>query len=37
LLEGVPLFYLPIEIDFVGNGRKFDKIILDAVKRNEFT
>jgi len=36
-LEGIPIFYLPIEISFLPNGRNFDKVVLDAVKRNEFT
>lgn len=37
LIKEVPVFYIPIEIDFIGSGPKFDKVILDAVKRNEFT
>jgi len=36
-LEGLPIFYLPIEISFLPDGKNFDKVVLDAVKRNEFT
>lgn len=31
VLTGLPLFYLPIEIDFVKGGRDFDEIILNLV------
>ena len=37
LLQDAPIFYLPIEIDFISSGLKFDKVVLDAVKKNEFT
>jgi tetraacyldisaccharide 4'-kinase len=33
LLGGFPLFYLPIEIDFVKAGKDFDEIVLNFVQR----
>ena len=31
MLEHVPFFYLPIEIDFIKGGKDFDEMILNAV------
>ena len=33
LLNGIPLFYLPIEIDFVKAGEDFDEMVLNIVER----
>jgi tetraacyldisaccharide 4'-kinase len=32
-IHGLSLFYLPIEIDFLKNGREFDEIVLNHIKR----
>jgi tetraacyldisaccharide 4'-kinase len=32
-IRGLSFFYLPIEIDFLKNGREFDEIVLNHVKR----
>jgi tetraacyldisaccharide 4'-kinase len=32
-IHGLALFYLPIEIDFLKNGREFDEIVLNHIKR----
>lgn len=31
--RSLPLFYLPIEIEFIKNGQDFDEIVLNSVKR----
>jgi len=33
LLEGVPLFYLPIELEFIKSGRDFDALVLNSIRR----
>jgi tetraacyldisaccharide 4'-kinase len=33
LVEQVPLFYLPIEVDFIKNGKDFDEMVLNEIKR----
>ncbi|MBX2966297.1 MAG: tetraacyldisaccharide 4'-kinase [Cyclobacteriaceae bacterium] len=33
LIEDIPLFYLPIEMKFIGNGKDFDMLVQDFVKR----
>ncbi|HEX6224709.1 MAG TPA: tetraacyldisaccharide 4'-kinase [Chryseolinea sp.] len=33
LLNGIPLFYLPIEIDFLKAGEDFDEMVLNIVER----
>ena len=33
LNTGLPLFYLPIEIDFIKGGRDFDEIVLNMIQR----
>ena len=33
LSTGLPLFYLPIEIDFVKGGKDFDEIVLNMIQR----
>jgi tetraacyldisaccharide 4'-kinase len=32
-IEGLPLFYLPIEVEFVKSGEEFDEIVLNHVNR----
>ena len=34
--QSVPLHYLPIEVEFLRNGKEFDEMILNAVKSNGF-
>ena len=31
--RSLPLFYLPIEIEFIKNGQDFDEIVLNSIKR----
>jgi tetraacyldisaccharide 4'-kinase len=33
MLNGLPLFYLPIEIDFIKAGKDFDEIVLNVIQR----
>lgn len=33
LTHQLPMFYLPIEVDFIKNGEDFDEIVLNTVKR----
>ena len=33
MLAGLPLFYLPIEIDFIKAGKDFDEIVLNVIQR----
>jgi tetraacyldisaccharide 4'-kinase len=32
-MDGLPLFYLPIEVEFLKSGEEFDEIVLNHVKR----
>jgi tetraacyldisaccharide 4'-kinase len=32
-IEKIPLFYLPIEVEFIKNGQDFDEIVLNHLKR----
>ncbi len=34
-LDRLPFFYLPIEVEFIKNGRDFDELILNSVRRVE--
>lgn len=31
--QSLPLFYLPIEVEFIKNGQDFDEIVLNSIKR----
>jgi len=33
MLQGLPLFYLPIEVDFIKAGKDFDEIVLNVIQR----
>jgi tetraacyldisaccharide 4'-kinase len=33
IISGLPLFYLPIEIDFIKGGKDFDEIVLNMIQR----
>jgi len=33
VVEKIPFFYLPIEVDFIKNGQDFDEIVLNHLKR----
>ena len=33
MLNGLPLFYLPIEVDFIKAGKDFDEIVLNVIQR----
>jgi len=33
MLSGLPLFYVPIEIDFIKAGKDFDEIVLNVIER----
>jgi tetraacyldisaccharide 4'-kinase len=33
LIERLPFFYLPIEVEFIKNGRDFDELVLNSVRR----
>lgn len=33
IISGLPFFYLPIEVDFIKDGKDFDEIVLNMVKR----
>jgi tetraacyldisaccharide 4'-kinase len=33
MLRGLPLFYLPIEVDFIKAGKDFDEIVLNVIQR----
>jgi tetraacyldisaccharide 4'-kinase len=33
MLNGLPLFYIPIEIDFIKAGKDFDEIVLNVIQR----
>ncbi len=33
MIEKIPLFYLPIEVEFIKNGQDFDEIVLNHLKR----
>jgi tetraacyldisaccharide 4'-kinase len=33
LTRSLPLFYLPIEVEFIKNGQDFDEIVLNSIKR----
>lgn len=33
IIGGLPLFYLPIEIDFIKGGKDFDEIVLNMIQR----
>jgi tetraacyldisaccharide 4'-kinase len=33
LLEGLSLFYLPIELEFIKSGRDFDALVLNSIRR----
>ena len=33
IIRGLPLFYLPIEIDFIKGGKDFDEIVLNMIQR----
>lgn len=33
IISGLPFFYLPIEIDFIKNGKDFDEMLLNMVRR----
>lgn len=33
IISGLPLFYIPIEVDFIKGGKDFDEIVLNMVKR----
>ncbi len=35
LVKGLPLFYIPIEVDFIKGGKDFDEIVLNMVKRGQ--
>ena len=32
-VQSLPMFYLPIEVDFIKNGQDFDEIVLNSIKR----
>ena len=33
MIQRLPIFYLPIEVDFVKNGQDFDEMVLNSIKR----
>lgn len=33
IISGLPLFYIPIEIDFIKGGKDFDEIVLNMIQR----
>lgn len=33
IISGLPLFYMPIEIDFIKGGKDFDEIVLNMIQR----
>lgn len=33
MVKNLPVFYLPIEMEFIGNGKEFDALVLDFVSR----
>jgi tetraacyldisaccharide 4'-kinase len=33
IIQGLPIFYLPIEVEFIKNGRDFDEMVLNSIRR----